>query len=428
MELMFGELLKLSGVVDVFGTKQRLSLRDPFQIYMYTRFVIPFDVDVCDLVPLRESMIKGIEGIQKRKVFSELPEDCRHMIHMLDYGIPQRNFIDIFMAYVIPVFENIAGFISCLKFYEFMLNAEEISTPKIKDHYLRDIICGVHFVDRGHYVSVMVLWKLKQVLYLDPLGKKETFSEGTKQGLSRIVKFICSARGEDSKEIGDFKICELDFPPNEFRQQSGEFSCMDWSCVMFYVFLKYFHGQITRGEPLHVPKLSEKLYNFREIAGNIFVTKEGLLSFQRGILNMVLKTMEFNEFLELEGVDKKKKTRIQEIMSLTDNAQGNRMRDRLSGHFKHIDSVWGYVLVGDCGIPREILGACAELKADGLNLENILNRFTNSKLAMLMIALHYKQKHEILLQLFNAIPDKVNTKTLANGACTITEFPLDEGS
>jgi hypothetical protein len=54
------------------------------------------------------------------------------------------------------------------------------------------------------------------------------------------------------------------------------------------------------------------------------------------------------------------------------------------------------------------------LKIDKSKIEEISKKFTTCKMAMLMAAIHYRQDHSVLLQLFNAIPDKTNTKILSD--------------
>jgi hypothetical protein len=409
-ELMFSDVLKLTGVVDVEGKKTRLSLRDPLQIYMYSKCIAPTNSPILD-DPVSQKVIQTF--IKNDPPAKKMQTDCEDLLRMLTYGDYQANFIDLFMMYLLPLFDDVAGLIPAQIISECFRDGMDINIPKPKTHFKRDIVCGIHCVNFGHFVPIIVIVSQQVILYLDSMGIKKKMDDKIKDSLfklSRIVR-VNNIRDDMYKS---FKIHELNFPPSDFFQNGGN-SCMIWSCVIFYVFLKYLHGCISRLEKPIVPIAADgKSYNFQKISGDIYVSQQGLLSFQRGILNLILKTMEFNQFIDLNGVDTGNTSSIKTFMNLTAESQSTKMRDLFSMKFSHTDPVWKYVLVGDCGIPREILGACAELTRDKSKLEEISEKFTTSKMAMLMAAMHYRQEHNILLQLFNAIPDKTNTKTLSD--------------
>jgi hypothetical protein len=423
-ELMFSDVLKLTGVVNVFGEKKRMNLRNPINIYMYSLCIAPTNSTPFMEVPTRPDVKNVIINNPEMK---KMQGDCQGIIRLLQYGEYQHNSVDLFMMYLLPLFEDIAGWIPSDTSRGCFEDPSTVMTNKPRFHIKRDIICGVRCVNDAHFVPYIVLFEKGVILYLDPMGIRHPMDEKTKLGLSKIIRDIKTIHsGYDDVA---FYILELDFPKHDFYQDGGN-SCMDWSCVIFYVFLKYFHGCISRGETPYVP-ISEdgKSYDFQKISGDIFVSKDGLLSFQRGILNLTLKTLEFNEFLDNNGVDIGSMDQIQQFMSLSNSKQEDRMRDNFSLKYSHSDSVWKYVLVGDCGIPREILGACAELTKDKLKVDEMSKTITTSKLTMLMAAIHYKQKHNVLLQLFNAIPDQTNTKPLSDRtALRVNTFPYTEAT
>jgi hypothetical protein len=437
-ELMFSDVLKLSSVVEMDGKQIRMSLRDPMQVYMFSRFIAPTNTYPFSDITTRDKIIEALNDPT-----ATMTMDNKNILKMLTYGDFQYNFIDLFIMYLLPLFSNFAGWIPS-DYNNYIYRDTVDMVNRQKEYHNRDIICGVHHYGLQHFVPYIVLYRSRQILYLDSMGARNGeerghLSEGTKIQLFKILKYVCFNKNEPNA-YDEFKILELDFPKSDFFQDGGN-SCMIWSCVILFVFLKHFHKCIAQGIPPQVPLESDgKSYDFQKISGDIFVSKEGLLSFQRGVLNLILKTIEFNEFVDENwpgipiafniGVvndESAKKTlteNIKKFMYQTSKKRDSTERDVFYDKYKILDNVWGYVLVGDCGIPREILGACAELTRDKSSLDEISKKFTTSKLTMLMAAMHYNQDHNVLLQLFNAIPDKTNTKTLSDRtALPVNTFP-----
>lgn len=423
-EINFTAMMSLSATV-AFGTgDESISLREPFHIYLYSRIIAGTSTFGFGDVPRREGLIKFLND-------DPVPlDDAKSLLLLTQWGVNQSNYIDLFVMYLIPLLGDKVCWIPTTITQLILLPTAVFPMPENTDaRYQRNILAGIFFKNQGHFVPYIILWKKMQLLYLEPMGAKNEMPSDINECFSKLIEFLGRCR-RFPVQSSTFEIIRLDLPSDELKQPSGtvpgDNSCMVRSCVIFFVFLKYLCalGRDRTNGPTITISDDKRSYDLSVILKDRYVSEQGLKSVQRGLLSLIFKTMEYNEFWDAEKFD----NIVGKSISFAKLSQSERMkqlRGRLSVMYKVSDPTWTYVLTGDCGIPREVMAAYNAMTKDKANLDKIIETFSSSKLAMLMFAKRYNIDQQVLLTVFNAIPDVRATKTLSNHKqMKIFTFPM----
>lgn len=423
-EINFGDMMSLSAVVEVGGKKKTLCMRNLFELYVYSRLVLKYSYNgkgsashYCVGLTARADILEYLNGNHVDK------QSCKDLFGMLEFGKNQIDCIELFSAYLMPFFGDFVDWIVLeISYTVFDTSFNAMDVPP-QETIMRDVICGALLIGGGHFVPFIILWKQKKFYYLDPMGAVDDLTQKNSQAIIKILKYMGKRRREVDDVSLQFKVIRLDFPDGEFKQPTGSNSCMVMSCVIFFTFLKYLRKQKINGsEELSFPISKDgKSYDLSEILEHKYIAKTGILSFQRGILMLILKTMEFEEAINFDHIISS--SQPSRLPNKSQSELEDLQRTEFSDKYNHVDTVWKYVLVGDCGIPREIFeeNAAMDITRNALHANSI---FTTAKLAILMIVRHYKKEQEILMQVFNAIPESPNPKILKDHS-KMTVYTID---